>query len=170
MLLKDFVYAERALRKSPVFTITAVITLALGIGASTAIFSVTNGVLLRPLPYKDPDRLVFAEEDLRKRNVKDSQFSAADYLDLRNGTKGAFEDFAAVSTGRGALPRKDGTPEQVHFGQVTPNFFRMMGGKIAIGRDFTAADGQPQPTLPQAGNAPNAQAPLRAADDGDLEP
>jgi putative ABC transport system permease protein len=159
MLLKDFVYAERALRRSPVFTITAVITLALGIGASTAIFSVTNGVLLRPLPYKDPDRLVLAEEDLTKRNVKDSQFSAADYLDLRNGTRNTFEDFAAVNTGRGILPRKDGSPEQVHFAQVTPNFFKMMGGRIAIGRDFTDADGLPQPPAPQAGTGANTPAP-----------
>ena len=64
---KDFAYAFRTLRKSPIFTITVVITIALAIGASTAIFSVANAVLLRPLPYNDPDRLVVAYADLRTR-------------------------------------------------------------------------------------------------------
>src|ERR1041385_4540147 len=106
MLRKDFGYAARTLRKSPVFAITAITTIALGIGASTAIFSVTNAVLLRQLPYKDPDKLVFLCSDMRKRNVKDFPFSNADYFDLRNGTKGSFEDMAAVNTGRGLFPRR----------------------------------------------------------------
>src|ERR1700716_3227884 len=70
-MLKDLISAFRTLRKSPIFTITAVITIALAIGASTAIFSVTNGVLLRQLPYKNPERLVLACSDLQRRNVKD---------------------------------------------------------------------------------------------------
>ena len=64
-MLTDFSYAFRTLRKSPVFTITVVVTMALAIGASTAIFSVTNGVLLRQLPYKDPERLVLVRGDLQ---------------------------------------------------------------------------------------------------------
>src|SRR5207248_7113376 len=84
---KDFAYAFRTLRKSPIFTITVVITIALAIGASTAIFSVTNGVLLRRLPYRDPERLVLVRGDLQKRNVKDFPLSNADFLDLRNGAK-----------------------------------------------------------------------------------
>ena len=64
IMLTDFSYAFRTLRKSPVFTITVVVTIALAIGASTAIFSVTNGVLLRKLPYKDPERLVLVRGDL----------------------------------------------------------------------------------------------------------
>src|ERR1039457_5160124 len=75
MLLRDFTYAARTLAKSPVFAATAIVTIALGIGASTAIFSVTNAVLLRPLPYKNPDRLAFAISDMRKRNVKDFPLS-----------------------------------------------------------------------------------------------
>src|ERR1700692_4325444 len=99
MLFRDFTYAARTLRKSPVFAATAIVTIALGIGASTAIFSVTNAVLLRPLPYRNPDRLAYAIADMRKRNVKDFFFSNADFLDMRNGSASVFEDVAAVSTG-----------------------------------------------------------------------
>src|SRR5437879_9347328 len=98
MLSKDLIYALRSLRKSPVFAVTAVVTIALGIGASTAIFSVTNTVLLRPLPYKNPERLVLACSDMKKRNVTDFPFSNADFLDLRTNAKTMFEDFAAVNT------------------------------------------------------------------------
>jgi putative ABC transport system permease protein len=153
MFLNDLILAVRVLRKSPVFTATSTITLALGIGASTAIFSVANGVLLRPLPYKDPGKLVVASIELRARNVKDWLFSNADFLDFREGTHSVFQEVAGVATGRGPLPRRDGTPEQVRFALVTTNFFRTMGARIAIGRDFNEADGQPQP--PPEPGAPN---------------
>jgi predicted permease len=163
MFTKDFVYAARSLGKSPVFMTTAVLTIALGIGASTAIFSVTNAVLLRPLPYKDPSRLIIACGDMRKRNVRDFPFSNAEYFDIRETDKNAFEDFSGVLTGRGPVLRDDGTPELVRFGVVTPNFFRLLGTSIHIGRDFSDADGQPQPPAPQPGNAPNgANAPAPA--------
>jgi len=151
MLSRDFTYAARTLARSPIFAGTAILTIALGIGASTAIFSVTNAVLLRPLPYKDPGRLVFAVSDMRQRNVRDFPLSDATFLDLRNGTTGVFDQMGAVRTGRASFPREDGSPEQVRFAAVTPNFFRMMGASIALGRDFTAADGQPQPTQPPPG-------------------
>src|SRR5436853_3964658 len=144
MSLRDLVFASRVLRKSPVFTLTAALTIALGVGASTAIFSVANAVLLRPLPYKDPGRLVIACSDLRKRNVRDFPLSNADYIDLREGTKGAFQDMAGVFTFPNVLPREDGTPDQVYFGVVTTNFFRLMGGGILVGRDFIDDDGIPQ--------------------------
>src|SRR5580698_3770954 len=111
----DLAVAFRVLRKSPIFTLTAVLTIALGVGTSTAIFSVTNAVLLRPLPYKDPARLVIAGMDLRKRNVKDLPLSNADYIDLREGTKALFADMAGVFTGRLVVSRDDGTPEQIRF-------------------------------------------------------
>src|SRR6476619_2125759 len=135
-MLNDFSYAFRTLRKSPIFTITVVVTIALAIGASTAIFSVTNGVLLRKLPYKDPERLVLACSDLQKRNVKDFPLSNVDYLALRNGAKNNFQDFAAVNTGRVTLPGLDGTPERVRFAAVSTNYFQMMGASMAAGRDF----------------------------------
>lgn len=156
-MLTDFFYAFRTLRKSPIFTITVVVTIALAIGASTAIFSVTNGVLLRKLPYKDPERLVLARGDLQKRNVKDFPVSNVDFLDLRNGAKNNFEDFAAVSTFRFTLPGLDGTPERVRVASVSTNFFQMMGGSIVAGRDFQDSDGTAPP--PADGNAPAANAP-----------
>ncbi len=158
MLLRDFTYAARTLAKSPVFTITAVITIALGIGASTANFSVANAVLLRPLPYKNPDRLFFAISDMRKRNVKDFPFSDADFIDMRNGTSAVFEEFGGVFTGRATVPREDESPRnRSAWPVVTPNFFRMMGAQIALGRDFNDQDGQPQPAqAPGRGTSPRA--------------
>ncbi|HVI71577.1 MAG TPA: ABC transporter permease, partial [Pyrinomonadaceae bacterium] len=160
-MLNDFSYAFRTLRKSPIFTITVVVTIALAIGASTAIFSVTNGVLLRKLPYKDPERLVLACSDLQKRNVKDFPLSNVDYLDLKNGAKNSFDDFAAVQTGRVTIPGLDGTPERVRIAGVSTNFFQMMGASLIAGRDFQETDGTPQPPPPagQDGNGPAANAP-----------
>jgi putative ABC transport system permease protein len=166
-MLTDFSYAFRTLRKSPIFTITVVVTIALAIGASTAIFSVTNGVLLRKLPYKDPERLVLACSDLQKRNVKDFPLSNVDFLDLRNGANNNFEDFAAVNTGRVTMPGLDGTPERVRIAGVSTNFFKMMGASIIAGRDFEDSDGTPQapppatPAVATPGPAP-ARAPTPA--------
>ena len=159
MLYRDFTYAARVLRKSTVFAATAAITIALGIGASTAIFSVANAVMLRPLPYKNPDRLVFAISDMRKRNVKDFPFSNADFIDLRNGAGAMFEGLGAVDTGRAIVPREDGSPEQIHWAAVTPDFFRLMGARLTLGRDFVEADGQPQSDQPAVAGAPAAQPP-----------
>ena len=150
MLRNELIYAFRTLRRNPVFAIAAVVTIALAIGASTAVFSVMNAALLRPLPYKDPARLVLACGDLRRRNVKDFPLSNADYLDLRNGARSAFEDFAAVSTFRATLPGIDGTPEEFRGAAVSTNFFRVMGGGIAMGRDFQDSDGTPEPAPPAA--------------------
>jgi len=160
-MLNDVSYAFRTLRKSPIFTITVIVTIALAIGASTAIFSVTNGVLLRKLPYKDPERLVLACSDLQKRNVKDFPVSNVDYLDLRNGANNSFEDFATVNTGRVTLPGLDGTPERVRLAGVSTNFFHLMGASIIAGRDFQESDGTPQPAPPAApgGNGPAANGP-----------
>src|ERR1700754_318376 len=156
-MLKDLSYAFRTLRKSPIFTITAVLTIALAVGASTAIFSVTNGVLLRQLPYKDPERLVLACSDMQKRNVKDFPLSNVDYLDLRNGARNNFEDFAALNTFRATLPGLDGTPQRVPIAAVSTNFIQMMGGNIIAGRNFEDSDGTPPAPQPQAGA--NAAAP-----------
>ena len=143
MFLREFVYAARTLRKSPSFALAAILTISLGIGVSTAIFSAANAVLLRPLPYKDPDRIVVAFGELRRRSVTDFPFSNANFIDLRNGARGRFEDFAGVLTFRAIIPREDRTPEQVRIATVTPNFFQLLGASVALGRDFVESDGTP---------------------------
>jgi putative ABC transport system permease protein len=162
MLFKDLTFAIRTLRRGPVFTVAAVSTIALGIGASTAIFSVTNAVLLRDLPYRDPERLVVMYMDLRNRNSLGMGLSNENYVDIRDGSRSSFEDMAALRTGRQVLPGPDGTPEQIRTAVVTANFFRVMGHAVAIGRDFQDADGIPQPpppAVPPGAGAPAAQAP-----------
>jgi putative ABC transport system permease protein len=82
-LVQDVRCGWRALRKSPVFTVVAILTLALGIGANAAIFTLVNAVLLRPLPFPEPDRLVFVWEDTNIFGLKDSVVSLANYADWR---------------------------------------------------------------------------------------
>jgi putative ABC transport system permease protein len=166
MGLRDLLLAGRTLRNSPVFTCTAALTIALAAGASTAVFSVTNAVLLRPLPYKDPQQLVILPSDLRNRGVKDFPLSNADFIDLREGTKAEFDGLAGVFTFPFTLTGDDGMPEQVHMGVVTTNYFRLVGAGIVLGRDFIDDDGQPQPPPPAPGaqpaTPPSPQLPIMA--------
>ena len=147
---KNVQLAVRILRRNPVFTAIAIMTIALGVGASTAIFSVTNAVLLRPLPYKDPGQLVVGGMDLTKRNVHGLPFSNADYLDLKNGTRGQFSDMAGVFSFQVVAQKADGTPEPFTMAVVTTNFFDVMGAQIVAGRDLETQDGIPQPPAPAA--------------------
>ncbi len=149
-MLKTIAIVARTLLRQPAYTAIAVLTIALGVGASTAIFSVTNAVLLRPLPYKDPGQLVVGGMDLEKRHVKGLPFSNADYIDLRNGTKSVFSDMAGVFAFKQVVERTDGSPEQMTMAVVTTNFFRVMGARVLYGRDFDRADGIPQPQPPAA--------------------
>jgi len=151
MPLRDLALAIRTLRKSPIFALTAALTIALGVGASTAIFSVTNAVLLRPLPYQNPDELVIIPSDMRNRGVKDFPFSNANFIDLREATKDEFQGLAGVYTFPFTLTDDDGMPEQVHMGFLTTNYFQLVGARIAFGRDFSDEDGQPQPPPPTPG-------------------
>jgi hypothetical protein len=114
MQFRDLTYAIRTLRRSPVFAVTGIATIALGIGVSTAIFSVTNAVLLQPLPYKNPDRLVLALGEFKKRSVTDWPFSNANFLDLRDGAKTMFEDFTAVNVVRAIFSK--GMAPSIRFG------------------------------------------------------
>jgi putative ABC transport system permease protein len=142
MLLKDFLFAARSLRKSPAFFLTSVVTIALGIGASTAIFSVVSAVLIRPLPYTDPERLAIIWGDLRVRNVTDWPFSGPDFDDLRRNST-LFDAISGVNTGRATVPAENGDAEMIRTGNVTPNFLSLMGARVAYGRDFTDADATP---------------------------
>jgi putative ABC transport system permease protein len=155
-LLKDIAYAARTLRKSPGFTTIAAITIALGIGACTAVFSVVNGILLRPLPYAEPERLVLVWSELRTRNVLDFPFPIPDVRDLRDGAK-SFEGVAGITgAGRVALSGDNTEPEQVRSAGATPDVFRVLGVRMILGRDFTDADGIPLAPPPPL--VPGAQA------------
>ena len=156
-LLSDIAYAIRVFLKKPAFALTAILTLGLGIGAAAAIFSVVNAVLLRPLPYEQPGRIVHIANDMRNRNVADFPWPPADFHDLRTTTT-QFEEVAAVVTGRQVFvtPGQDDVV-QVSTGGATPNLFRMLGARMRHGSDFTDADGVP-PT-PQQQGAPGQPAP-----------
>src|SRR5690242_596132 len=144
-LLKDLGYAARTLRAHLGFTIVAVATLALGIGACTAIFSVVNAVLLRPLPYANASRLALVWGELRNRSVPDWPFSPPDFADLRRQATD-FEDLAAITpAGRVPISGDDAEPEQVRVAQATTNVFRLFGARVIAGRDFVDEDATPQP-------------------------
>jgi len=158
-LLKDVTYAWRTLRSNPAFSLTAIITLALGIGASTAIFSVVNAVLLRPLPYGDAGRLTLIWGDMVKRDVKDFPFPPGDLPDLRQqGT--LFQEMDGAFTFRQPLVGDGGDPEQVNVAGATENIFTVLRARIMLGRNFNASDATPLPPPPQA--APGAPPPAPA--------
>jgi putative ABC transport system permease protein len=138
-LIQDIRYAFRSLRKAPGFTFVAVLTLGLGIGANTTMFSVVNGVLLKPLPYEQPDRLVNIWVDLGVGNQSLPAVHPGDFRDYQERA-GLFEDFAAASggtfrTGAGILTG-DGKPEQLDVSVVTANFFPLLGIEPALGEYF----------------------------------
>jgi predicted permease len=153
-LIRDFRYALRRFQRSPGFALTVIGTIALGIGATVGVFSVVRSILLRPLPYRNPDRLVIAYGNMRRRNAADLPFSSPDFMDIGNGAKTMFEGFAGVRTSKILLGRNDGGIEQVRAAAVTTNFFQLLGGRIILGRDFYGAD-----ALPETGaNDPNRPA------------
>src|SRR5262245_5047853 len=130
----------RALAASPQFTIVALVVLALGIGANAAIFSVVNAVLLRPLPFRDPDRLVLVSMQRDRGAGVLLPMSFPEYFDVRDQS-GSFEAIGAWSFGRGNVSAVE--PEQVLYAVATANVFSILGVAPAIGPGFTAADDQP---------------------------
>ena len=141
-LLKDIRYGLRGLLKRPGFTAIALVALALGIGANTAIFSLVNAVVLRPLPFAEPDRLVWVWGNIRNGGSRAS-VSALDYLDFRSQNK-TFEHFAASVT----IPvpvnlTGSGDPERLMASAVTGNYFDAFGVTPALGRGFTLENEKP---------------------------
>ena len=137
-LVQDVRYSLRILRKSPGFTAVAMLTLALGIGANTAIFSLVNGVLLRPLPYRNPDRLTMVWE--KSRDGSPENVGYATYLDWKAQNK-SFEQLAIYSSWQPVL--QVGEPEQLNGLRVTSNYFRTLGIHPEIGRDFLPEEDAP---------------------------
>jgi predicted permease len=155
----DLAFAFRSLKRQPAFAITAVLTIALGIGATSAIFSVVNAVLLRPLPYNDAARLGTIWSDLRTRNVVDFPLPPGDFFDLRNTTT-LFDGFGAVTSFRPTIGGDgQGDAEQVFGAAVTTNLFDLLGHRVLIGRNFVDEDGRPQPAPPQGDALPPPGAP-----------
>ncbi|HEY1771188.1 MAG TPA: ABC transporter permease [Chthoniobacterales bacterium] len=135
--MNDFCFALRQLRKSPGFTFIAVLTLSLGIGANTAIFSVINSVLLESLPYPDAGRIVVLQEKDNTGSGEPYSMALPDYLDWRHDAT-VFQDFALTHPETSALSDIPGrAPEQIPVAFVTENFFRLIGVGPEMGRTFS---------------------------------
>jgi predicted permease len=141
ILLKDVRHALRALAAAPVFTVAAILSLAIGIGANTAIFSIVDGLLLRPLPYTDADRLVILWNRSPGLNITEDWFSTAQYFDIKNGHHG-FEQVGIAIGGNYNLTGS-GDPERVGTIRVSSSLLSLLGQKSALGRLFVPDDDQP---------------------------
>jgi putative ABC transport system permease protein len=137
---QDLRYAARSLRKSPGFTVVAALTLALGIGSTTAIFSVVNAVILRPLPYPQPTRLVVLWGNVKRAKVERRGASFPDYSDWRNQSR-SFDAMAWFDSGRFTLTGVD-EPERVAGEYVAHPYFSMLGVNAALGRTFRPEEDQ----------------------------
>ena len=146
-LRRDLAYALRGLRRSPAFTLIVVLTLGAGLGAATTIFSVVNGVLLRPLPYREPERLVMIWNDFGQGAQSLPATSATDYLDYDRETT-LFEGFAAGTGGSevgatGVLTGESAS-ERVELTPISANLLPLLGVKPVLGRSFTSEEEAPQ--------------------------
>ena len=138
---RDLAYAVRMLAKSPGFTLAAILSLAIGIGANTSIFSIINALLLRPLPYRDADRLVILWNRSPGLNITEDWFSTAQYFDIKTGHHG-FEQVAIAIGGNYNLTSK-GEPERVGTIRVSSNLLPMLGQVAAVGRIFAPNEDSP---------------------------
>src|SRR5262245_12782424 len=138
VLVHDFTCAWRNAIRRPAFTVLVVITLALGIGVNSAVFALLDGVLLRPLPYRDPSRLVFVWHTLPSQNIFEVEATAWDYGDWHSLR--SFSELALVSGGTVTIGGGDDPPERVRISSVSASLMPMLGIAPAIGRGFTAAE------------------------------
>ena len=138
-LWQDLRYGFRMLLKNPGFTVVTILALALGIGANTAIFSVVNAVLLRPLPFPTAERLVFISE--WSQQVQNMSVSYPNFVDWRDQNR-VFEQLAAFR-GAGLILTGMGEPERLDGREVSSTFFSVLGTNPAMGRNFTASEDQP---------------------------
>lgn len=134
-MINDIRYALRMLAKNPAFAFVVVLTLALGIGANTAIFSVVNSVLLRPLPYEEPEQLVRLWSDRSGQRTDQNEFSPAEITDFRDQVT-TFEDIGLFDIGLTANLSGGNAPERVNGAEATPGLFNVLRVKPIIGRTF----------------------------------
>jgi putative ABC transport system permease protein len=140
-LLQDVRYALRTLRKSPAFVTITVLTLALGIGANLAIFAVVNTVLLQPLPFREPERIVRVFDDLRRAGAKNVGMSVPELYDLSERS-GVLEQVSAIFPSSGALSGDDRVERILLIG-TSPNYFELLGATPALGRTYTQSEWVP---------------------------
>ena len=140
-LLQDLRYALRTLSKSPAFVTITVLTLALGIGANLAIFTVVNAVLLQPLPFREPERLVRVFDDLHGAGAKNVGMSVPELYDLSERS-GVFEQISAIFPSSGALSGDDRVERILLIG-TSPNYFELLGARAALGRTYTQSEWVP---------------------------
>ena len=145
-LVQDFRYAARLLLRAPGFTIVAVIALALGIGANTAIFSVVNTLLLQPLPYRDAGRLAVVWEHNLPRDRKNNVVSPGNFIHWREMNR-TFADLAAVSPSFRTTLTGDGDPVELPVQYVSGTVFQILGVRPQVGRDFAPQDDGPGVTV-----------------------
>jgi putative ABC transport system permease protein len=138
-LIRDLRFASRMLLRNPGFSLVCVLTLSLGIGANTAIFSVVNAVLLRPLPFPQPERLVLIWATDARRSATEDVASYPDFADWRERSR-SFERMAAFTTRGMTIVGRDET-DLVDAVQATPGFFELLGGVPALGRTFRPDEG-----------------------------
>lgn len=134
-------YAGRMLRRSPGFTLVAILTLALGIGANVAIFTVVQAVVLRPLPYPHPEQLVRVYDDLRSSNTHDIGMSVPELWDLRDKS-GVFQDISVTFPADANITGGE-HPERVELLGTNANYFTMLGAHAQLGRTYVPADALP---------------------------
>jgi predicted permease len=138
-VIHDARYALRAFARAPAFTAAAILSLAVGIGANTAIFSIASALLLRPLPYADPDRLLILWNRSPGLGITEDWFSTAQYFDIKDGTS-SFEQVAIAIGANYNLTGGDGEPERVGTIRVSSNLLTMLGAQPAAGRSLVAED------------------------------
>src|SRR5215831_1572651 len=139
--MRDLRHAARNLLRSPGFALVTILTLALGIGANTAIFSVVNAVILRPLGYPHPEQLVYISSQFPALGFDQFWVSAPEFLELQERTR-AFAIVGAFSSGQANLTAPD-RPRRVNAGQATADLFKVLGVNAQLGRTFDAAETRP---------------------------
>ncbi len=140
-LTQDLRYALRTFLKTPGSTAVAIVVLSLGIGANAAIFSVTNAVLFRGLPYKDPEHLVFVWDNKLSKAMREQQLSPADFKDFQSGNQ-VFDRIGAIRSQSSVLTGGE-VPERIETAAVSPSVFEMLGMAPSLGRSFALDEDQP---------------------------
>ena len=141
-LLQDARFSLRMLWKKPGFTLVVMLALALGIGANTAIFSVVNTVLLRPLPYKNSEQLIWLQEKNQSADISEETLSPPNYLDWKTQSE-SFEDMGAFASTRFTLTSGAGEPERINAAFVADGFFSVLKAEPRLGRTFTPEEDKP---------------------------